>query len=309
MQHARPPDAAGSPAPTASAPPPLAPGACATLACIWEATAPKPGNVYRGADFQDMTYLDFLASAMAIAPAIDRASHSGAGPAVLEAVAATQAMIGPVNTNLGILLLVAPLATVPAARPLQAGVADALQALTVADCHAAYAAIRLVQPGGLGAAAAADVNAAAPPRLTLREAMALAADRDIVARQYANNFADVFATADALAAHATTLPLGDAIVRAYLELLAREPDTLIARKGGLALAQQVAAAARTVLDCLPSGPQVFQSVLADFDFWLRSDGNRLNPGATADIIAAALFVLLRERRLNWPVQFYGTEPP
>jgi triphosphoribosyl-dephospho-CoA synthase len=286
--------------------PPLAPGACAALACIWEATAPKPGNVYRGADFADMSYVDFLTSAVAIVPAIDRAAEQGVGHTVLDGVAATRAAIGPINTNLGILLLIAPLAAVRIDEPLGAEIAGVLERLTVDDTRHVYAAIRLVQPGGLGRADEADVNAE-PPAITLRAAMQLAAERDLVARQYANNFADVFAAADRLADHAATLPLGDAIVRTFLEQLRAEPDTLIARKCGETTAREVSGAAASVLECLSSGADAYQALLADFDFWLRSDGNRLNPGATADLIAAALFVLLRERRLNWPVRFYNSE--
>jgi triphosphoribosyl-dephospho-CoA synthase len=284
--------------------PPLSPGACAALACIWEATAPKPGNVYRGADFDDMSYVHFLTSALAIAPVIDRARKLGVGRAVLEGVAATRAVIGPVNTNLGILLLIAPLAAVPGGAPLTAEIGKVLERLTLADTRAVYAAIRLVRPGGLGRVAQADVNDDVP-NITLLEAMELAAERDLVARQYANGFPDVFALAERLANHAAALPLGEAIVRAFLEQLRAEPDTLIARKCGLTMAREVSGAAASVLECLASGNDVYQAVLADFDFWLRSDGHKLNPGSTADLIAAALFVLLREERLNWPVCFYG----
>jgi triphosphoribosyl-dephospho-CoA synthase len=284
--------------------PPLNLGGCAALACIWEATAPKPGNVYRGADFEDTSYMDFLTSAVAISPAIDRIAGLGVGGAVLAGIEATRALIGPKNTNLGILLLVAPLAAASNYKPLREGVAEVLATLGADDCRNVYAAIRLTRPGGLGDASEADVNADVSPTISLVEAMRLAADRDLVARQYTTGFAATFAVADAISTHAASRPLGDAIVRAYLELLAREPDSLIARKCGLTMAREVSGGARSVLECLASGDDVYHAVLADFDFWLRSDGNRLNPGTSADIIAAALFVLLRERRLNWPVEFY-----
>jgi triphosphoribosyl-dephospho-CoA synthase len=283
--------------------PPLSPGACTALACIWEATAPKPGNVYRGADFEDMSYVHFLTSAVAISQVVDLAGERGVGRTVLDGVAATRAVIGPVNTNLGVLLLVAPLAAVPLGEPLASGIGPVLERLSVTDTRDVYAAIRLVQPGGLGRVDEADVNNDVPT-VTLLEAMQLAAERDLVARQYANGFADVFALADRLAGHAVALALGEAIVRAYLEQLRAEPDTLISRKCGLTMAREVSGAAASVLECVATGQDVYQAVLADFDFWLRSDGNKLNPGATADLIAAALFVLLREGRLHWPVRFY-----
>jgi triphosphoribosyl-dephospho-CoA synthase len=284
---------------------PLTVGACAAVACIWEATAPKPGNVYRGADFDDLSYVDFLTSAAAIAPVVDRVRQSGVGATVLAGVEATRAAIGSRNTNLGILLLIAPLAAARGESPLHETIADILQNLTPQDCRDVYAAIRVVQPGGLGRVDEADVNAAEAPSIMLLEAMRLAADRDLVARQYVNTFADVLRTADRIESHAAALPLSDAIVRAFLELLRDEPDSLIARKCGVERAGEVSDGARSVLDALKSGDDVYRAVLADFDFWLRSDGHRLNPGTSADLIAAALFVLLVENRLNWPVQFYG----
>jgi triphosphoribosyl-dephospho-CoA synthase len=284
--------------------PPLTVGACAALACIWEATAPKPGNVYRGADFEDLSYVDFLTSAAAIAPLVDRVRDAGVGATVLAGVEATRAAIGGRNTNLGILLLIAPLAAARSERRTDEAVAEVLQRLTAEDCRDVYAAIRVVQPGGLGRVDEADVNAAEAPSITLLEAMQLAAERDLVARQYVNNFADVFTTAERIELNAGAMPLSNAIVRAFLELLRDEPDSLIARKCGLDRAREVSDGARSVLDALKSGDDVYRAVLADFDFWLRSDGHRLNPGTSADVIAAALFVLLVENRLKWPVQFY-----
>lgn len=285
-------------------PPPLTLGACAALACFWEATAPKPGNVYRGADFEDMSYVDFLTSASIVGPIIDEVAQRGVGGTVLAGIEATRAAIGSVNTNLGILLLIAPLAAVPRDEPLRQGIAGVLDRLSADDCRDVYQAIRLTQPGGLGRVGHADVNDEEPPSISLREAMRLAADRDLVARQYVDHFEQVFVTAERIAIHAAALPLSDAIVRGFLELLSEHPDTLIARKCGVAKATEVSKAARSVLDSLAAGEDVHQAVLADFDFWLRSEGHRLNPGTSADIVAAALFVLLRERRLSWPIRFY-----
>ena len=93
----------------------LSSGQCATLACLLEVTAPKPGNVHRSADFEDVTFVDFAVSAVAIAPALDNAVRGGVGRAVRDAIAATRALV-PTNTNLGTVLLLAPLAAVPRAR-------------------------------------------------------------------------------------------------------------------------------------------------------------------------------------------------
>ena len=285
--------------------PPLTLGGCATLACIWEATAAKPGNVYRGADFDDLTYADFLASATVIGPIVDRTPDQGVGPTVLTAVAATRAAVAT-NTNLGMLLLIAPLAAVDGGLPLSAGVEAVLTGLSYEDTCCVYGAIPLAQPGGLGEVDEADVNEAPPAGLTLRNAMAMAADRDLIARQYVNGFVEVFCTAERIERHvADGQPLGEAIVIAFLELLAAEPDSLIARKAGLDAAREVSQHAATILDSRRHGDDAFQAMRAEYDFWLRADGHRRNPGTTADVIAAALFVLLRENRLAWPVKFYA----
>src|SRR5205085_12641217 len=121
------------------------------LAAIWEATARKAGNVHPSANFADVTYADFLFSAAAAAPEIGRAADRPLGDTVLAAVRATRAVVRT-NTNLGIVLLLAPLAKVPAGAELRAGVADVLNQTTVADAAAVFEAIRLAAPGGLGKA-------------------------------------------------------------------------------------------------------------------------------------------------------------
>lgn len=282
---------------------PLTLGACATLACIWEATAAKPGNVYRNADFDDSSYADFLTSAAVIGPALEATAPHGVGAAVLACVEATHAAVGT-NTYLGTVLLLAPLAAVPHAQRIADGIEATLAALSVEDARLVYQAIRVANPGGLGDAPEADVNSPDAPQLTLLEAMRLAADRDLVARQYSNSFADVLRTADRIASAAATWPLDESIVRAFLALLAEEPDTLVARKCGRDVAQQAADRAGEVLSAIEALDPSADDRLADFDFWLRADGHRRNPGTSADVIAAALFVLLREQRLNWPVKFY-----
>jgi triphosphoribosyl-dephospho-CoA synthase len=278
-------------------------GVHATLACLWEATAPKPGNVYRGADFDNLTYADFLTSAAVIGPILNETLSKGVGAAVLAAVAATRDAV-ETNTNLGMLLLITPLAAAAEDCPLAEGVAKVLSNLSIEDARQVYAAIRLAQPGGLGEVDEADVNAPEAPQITLREAMALAADRDLVARQYVNDFAEVRWTADRIAAATTEQPLSEAIVRAYLELLAQHPDSLVARKCGPEVAAQVSAGAATVLAALRHGEDAYHACRAEYDFWLRADGHRRNPGTSADLIAAALFTLLREQRITWPVRFY-----
>ncbi len=284
--------------------PPTTLGACVTLACLWEATAPKPGNVYRGADFEDLTYPDFLTSAAVVGPILDKARSQGVGTTVLQAVQATQAAVAT-NTNLGMLLLMAPLAATAPDKLLSDGIAEVLAALTSEDTRAVYEAICVAQPGGLGEVDEADVRSPSPD-IPLLEAMRLAAARDLIACQYTNDFKQVFFAANQIE-HGLRQgwALGDAIVGTFLRLLSELPDSLIARKCGEAMACEVSVRAAAVLAQGEPGETDFQSACVAFDFWLRSDGHRRNPGTTADLIAAGLFVLLRDQRLDWPVAFYS----
>jgi triphosphoribosyl-dephospho-CoA synthase len=276
-------------------------GLCAQVACVWEATARKPGNVHRFRDFDDATYLDFVLSAAAVTPELTAACQRPVGETVLACVRATRRVVAT-NTNLGIVLLLAPLAAVPDGEPLRPGVGRVLAALTVDDARRAYEAIRLARPGGLGRSAEEDV--AGEPTRTLREVMALAADRDLVARQYANGFEEVFAVGvPALEAGLReTAALEAAIVRAHLELMAQYPDTLIARKCGPDVAKEAATRARHVLDAGWPALSADRAALAEFDAWLRADGHRRNPGATADLLTACLFTLLRGDTITLPPQ-------
>jgi triphosphoribosyl-dephospho-CoA synthase len=275
-------------------------GQCASLACILECTAPKPGNVHRGADFEDVTYPDFVISAVAIGPAMERtASGGGVGRAILDAVRATREAVGT-NTNLGTVLLLAPLAAVPRDVPLADGIGDVLSRLDAGDARDVYAAIRLARPGGLGTVAASDVSAEPPADLIA--AMRLAADRDRVARQYATGFADVLSTVAPWLREGIGQgwTLSDAIVQAFIRSIAAWGDSLIARKCGPEVAARAADQAAAVLAVGGPGDNDYHAALADFDFWLRSDGHRRNPGTTADLIAAGLFVGLREGWIRQP---------
>src|SRR5689334_11245960 len=139
-------------------------GQCATLACLLEATAPKPGNVHRSADFEDLTYTDFAVSAAVIGPIMEVASAQGVGRTVLNAVQATREVVGT-NTNLGMALLLAPLAAVPRGVPLKSGIGDVLQGMNKEDCHLVYEAIRVAAPGGLGKVDKMDVRELPPSDL------------------------------------------------------------------------------------------------------------------------------------------------
>jgi triphosphoribosyl-dephospho-CoA synthase len=276
-------------------------GQWAQAACLLEVTARKPGNVHRGHDFDDLTFTDFVLSAAAVGPALDRAAGRRVGATVLDAVRATRQFVRT-NTNLGILLLLAPLAAVPHGQDLRDGVGIILDRLDVEDSRLVYAAIRLANPGGLGRAPEQDV--ADEPTLPLRQIMALAADCDLVARQYSDGFRIVFDEGEPALCRSLeqTGALEPAIILCQLRLLADHPDSLIARKCGPAVADEASRRARAVLE---SGwPTCGDAPLDELDAWLRADGHRRNPGTTADLVTACLFVALRQGLIILPAAFY-----
>jgi triphosphoribosyl-dephospho-CoA synthase len=277
---------------------PLSVGQCATLACLLEVTAPKPGNVHRGADFEDMTFTDFMLSAVAIGPAVDEATDRAVGATVLAAIQATRQLVD-VNTNLGTVLLIAPLAAVPRDQCLENGLPAVLRAMTAEDAVAVYEAIRLAQPGGMGCVNEMDVGKPAPPDLLA--AMRDAASRDMVARQYAEDFDQLLHVVrpQLVSGLDAGWLLSDAIIHAQMQLLARYPDSLIERKCGVETARLASELAAGVLQAGQPGQEAYHRALADMDFWMRSDANRRNPGTTADLIAAGLFALLRDGAISF----------
>jgi triphosphoribosyl-dephospho-CoA synthase len=266
------------------------------VACQREVRSPKPGNVSPGNEFADATVADFLASADAIAAVMAMASERPLGTTILECVEATRRVVGH-NTNLGIILLIAPLAAVPVGQTLTAGIGNILNATTVDDSIAAYEAIRRAQPAGLGEVKDQDLLQA--PTQNLVECMRLAADRDLIAAQYANGFQQVLGSGLEWLAEAQQAieSSSQQITWLAVRFLAEFGDSLIARKCGLLMSDLVQQKAR---ELLRSGwPQRSGSSadLADLDAFLRADGNRRNPGTTADFIAAVIFAGLREGRI------------
>jgi len=270
--------------------------AAAQLACLLEASAPKPGNVSPFASFRDTTYEDFLASAAAIGPALAAAGERSLGATIRTAIEAT-ARWAPANTNLGLVLLLAPLARAalrPGDQPLRAQLAATLADTTVADARDAYVAIRSVAPGGLGRASDQDV--AGTPTATLRDAMALARYRDAIAREYASDFETTFEIGAPGLRRALSdgLVWREAVVEVYLALLATSPDTHIARKLGTDAAVTVQRRARAVLTAGGVRTMAGRDATAALDRELRDEANTLNPGATADLTGAAIYVVLLE---------------
>jgi triphosphoribosyl-dephospho-CoA synthase len=259
-------------------------------ACLAELDALKPGNVHRFADDDRMSVADFESSARVAAPAL-AAPGLSMGARIRRSVEATIDAVGH-NTNLGIILLCAPLAAAslePAGGDLRGRLAKVLARLSVADARETYAAIRRAKPGGLGQVPAHD--AGEDPEITLLEAMQAAEGRDRIAWNYTHDFADIFDLGvprlKQAMADSNSRPFATTSV--YLGFLASIPDTLIARKFGMAQAIEVQQEAKAVEASFGNraDEQVRYRDLMAFDRSLKARG--LNPGTSADLVVASLF--------------------
>lgn len=263
-------------------------------ACEAELQAPKPGNVHIYGDGHGMAVEDFCLSAGAAAPFI-AAPQASIGKRILGAMRATWDVVGQ-NTNLGIVLLCAPLAqaALNVTTPLQLGedlrghTGRVLAALDIADAEDAFQAIRLAQPAGLGAAPEHDV--AGPAQTTLLEAMRAAQGRDRIGFQYANDFVDIFeiGTLTLARARAADADQATATLLTYLAFLQAFPDSHIARKHGLAAAEWVRQETFKRFDPIAkTGREDLFATAIDWDRTLKKKS--LNPGTSADLTVAALF--------------------
>lgn len=286
------------PMPAPSAPERAERGRAAFLwACALDVEARKPGNVSRASPGHGMDAGLFLASAAAAAGPISSAG-AAVGERIEAAVGATWKMVR-CNTNLGIVLLCAPLLAAferadaeGDSLALRGALAAVLRSLDVADARAAYRAIAAAGPAGLGRASRQDVRDT--PTVGLREAMALAADRDRIAWQYQHDHGDVFELGlpAFLAARAAGAAAGRAMQAAFLEFAAALPDSHIVRKHGEAMAQSVIREAAPWRARARLGGELdADPAFARWDEELKARG--LNPGTSADLcVAVALAAAL-----------------
>jgi triphosphoribosyl-dephospho-CoA synthase len=258
-------------------------------ACRDELDSPKPGNVHVFANGHQMSVRDFELSAMVSAGPLTLSGQK-VGARILGAVEASVAAANR-NTNLGIILLCAPLAAA-ADTPvgdLPSSVSRVLQKLDREDAELAFRAIVHASPGGLGRSNQHDVFA--PATATLRETMAAAAHRDRIALQYVTDFADVFSLGDRLLSGSLAVASDRrlATLATYLGFLEAFPDSHIVRKHGPDIAEQIRREASHIGDQVRRAERL-EDILPDILAWdatLKLAG--INPGTSADLTVATLF--------------------
>jgi triphosphoribosyl-dephospho-CoA synthase len=274
--------------------------ACITWACEQEVTAPKPGNVNCFSGGHNMQVDDFLRSAKAIAPILAQ-TDVPVGELILQAIQATRSVVD-CNTNLGIVLLFAPLCraihSCDTFEELPDALAHVLDTLTIEDAKVCYQAIRLADAGGMGKVENHDLQTI--PSITLKQAMALAQNRDSIAKQYLNNFHEIFMIGlpNLTSAIKCEESIEWATALAYLTILSSVPDTLVCRKQSREHAFAVTKKAKGLTDKM-NNINKLSHLKADIIAWdneLKKEA--INPGTTADLTAATLLLYAFQSQLT-----------
>lgn len=273
--------------------------------CLDELDAIKPGNVGHHAAGHGMSVRDFEKSALAASASIAR--HGATiGERIRSAVVATRRSVGQ-NTNLGIVLLCAPLAhaaqTPTLSGPLALRSLKSLQTLSVEDANDAFAAITLASPAGLGVVPEHDVRA--PARLDLREAMRAASHRDRIAAQYTCNFRDIYLSGWSIFKQAVDAGVSPdwCTSAVYLRFLSAFCDSHVVRKHNAGVAERVRLQGTLQFDRLSL---LLQSTEPDFNEFSRQlilldrdwKSKAINPGTSADLTVATLFSVRLEQLLR-----------
>lgn len=259
---------------------------------IAEVNALKPGNVSQYADGHDMSLSDFLESAKICSPILCD-DNLAMGESIYQSVLSTREKVG-CNTNLGMLLLFSPVIkaykSITNTDNLKDNLNKVLQQSTQKDADFIFRAISEARPGGLGKQEQHDVNNS--PQISLLEAMQIAAEKDLVARQYVTGYADIY-NVGIRALHLFDKRWNSvewSAVACYLSFLTQFPDSHIRRKYGEKIARQVQEKALPLFERFKNNknPVDSKTDLLEFDRELK-DSN-INPGTSADLTAVSLLI-------------------
>jgi len=291
---------------------------CSVRACLLEVKAQKPGNVHPGRDFDKTSYSDFVNGSKALRPVLRESAvlgfHAGYGGIAVEtigvgrlvrkAVAAVKKSHRGGNTHLGIAMLLVPLSAAAGMcgrdfSGLRAAVKEIMLSTTVDDSLGLYDAVNIAGAGGLGKSALDVKDKKSKAKLlktgmTLHKLMKYSARRDSIARELSTGMPVVFRFV-VPKLNENMQKAKDpkcAIVQTYLQTLAKHPDTLIARKAGMRTARKVSTLSQAAVKAGGVYTKQGRAKIRQLDAYLRSDGNKLNPGTTADLITAGLFIIL-----------------
>ena len=283
---------------------------------------PKPGNVHRTSDLKESTFEHFIASSIAIGPVVldvakkgfragkgeAKTADIGVGGVIKSAIENTMKWQKDGNTNLGIVLLLTPLAAAAGItlakegkiemKKLRANLSSVLKSTTPEDALNVYDAILIANPGGLGGMDELDVKNNASKkkikeeRISLYEIMNLSSEWDNISREWVTDMQITFEFGYPLVKklYGRTKNMNTTTVQSFLELLSKYPDTFVQRIHGKKIAERVSEKARAIIKEGGMLTSKGGALITKFDEELRENG--INPGTTADLTASSLMLAI-----------------
>lgn len=283
---------------------------------------PKPGNVHRTADLKEMTFEHFIASSIAIGPILldvakkgfragkgeIRTTHIGVGRAIKSAIETTMKWQKDGNTNLGVVLLLIPLAAAAGItlgkegkiemKKLRANLSNVLKSTTPEDALNVYDAILIADPAGLAGVDELDVkneaskNRIKKERISLYEIMNISSKWDNISREWVTDMEITFEFGYPLVKklYGKTKNMNTTTVQSFLEILSKYPDTFVQRIHGKEIAEKVSKKARAIIKKGGMLTSSGRALIIKFDEELRK--KRINPGTTADLTASSLMLAI-----------------
>ena len=295
----------------------------AQLASALEASGyPKPGNVHRTVDLKEMTFEHFIASSIAIGPVLlgvtkkgfragkgeIKTENIGVGGAIKSAIENTMKWQRDGNTNLGIVLLLIPLAAAAGItlgkegkiemKKLRANLSNVLKSTTPEDALNAYDAILIADPAGLEGVDELDVknkaskNRIKKERISLYEIMNISSKWDNISREWVTDMEITFEFGYPLVKkfYGRTKNMNTTTVQSFLEILSKYPDTFVQRVHGKEIAENVSKKARAIIKKGGMLTRAGKTLITKFDEELRE--KNINPGTTADLTASSLMLAI-----------------
>jgi triphosphoribosyl-dephospho-CoA synthase len=294
---------------------------CHTLASLLEVSAyPKPGNIHRTRDSDDTIYEHFLSGSVATAPVIRSLASRGflvedgkyedlaLGKSIFDAVKEMMKWQHGGNVQLGIILLHTPLAAAAGAvyngtkvdyELLRTKTGAIIEKTKPDDTIKIFEAIEYTMPKRLlGKVEEMDISDSLSIKRIKEEektpldVFKLCSDRDSICKEWTTNFEITFNQCYPFLKKLLSegKRINEATIRTFLYILSEHPDSLILRKSGRKVAEKVSLRAKELLEI--SNKEEFNKNLLEMDRELWERKGEMNPGTTADIISASIFVLL-----------------
>ena len=260
-------------------------------ACSKDVEVIKPGNVNIDYPHSDTTAYDFLRSAHDSCKSLFKQDFS-LGERIYYSVSDSRKNT-KVNTNLGILLLIAPIIHSllhSTKTTFRSALKDVIKTSQISDTNLLCRAINFVNPGGLGEKERMSTNSL--PRVTLKTIMDKSANYDRLSYQYSTGYSDILDfIVPRIIEHKKNIENTDFLLSlVFLEILSEIPDTHISRKFNEKIAKKTSNEACDLIKIINTerSRKKALSRICQLDYEYKNKG--INPGTTADLLLSGVMI-------------------